>query len=475
MRVKTKCYLGGLFVAAAALSLRLYDLGEESLWIDEAITYGRATLPLDRLIADTLRRKHVPTYFVLMHFFVTIGDSEFWLRLPSALLGTMTAVLLYAAGYVLRGLWAGIAAGLLVALSPVHLGYSQEARMYALGTCACALATLCSAALFAAITRRHSARLTSLRAWPWWGLSVASLLSLYNHNTGLFCVAGLQCVGLCLWWRCREARPRILRNWLLCQGVALLLWLPWLPHLRAQAGTFDKWHNPPMSFEHAAMTLERLFSLSGDDGGLGLIVAALAALPLLRKPQRDSAWVALLGFSLLGFLATTLASLLKANMFFVRTLLWTSLPLFLLIGCGLSRWRSRFARLALLLALVAFFVPLLNAYYTTERKPPWRPFLAQLAAQRKPDEPVLLLRGARFTRYYFGRKTDPLPAQPVLEYRPKASLAANLGGHPKRFWVVVQMRSNRARGFLRVLQRSPYRPVFRLARKGAYIARYERR
>jgi len=475
MRVKTKCYLGGLFVAVVALSLRLYDLGEESLWIDEAITYGRATLPLDRLIADTLRRKHVPTYFVLMHFFVTIGDSEFWLRLPSALLGTMTAVLLYAAGYVLRGLWAGVAAGLLVALSPIHLGYSQEARMYTLGTCACALATLCSAALFAAVTRRHSARLTSLHAWPWWGLSIASLLSLYNHNTGLFCVAGLQCVGLCLWWGCRDARPLVLRNWLLCQGVALLLWLPWLPHLRAQAGTFDKWHNPPMSIDHAAIMLERLFSLNGDYGAPTLVVAALAVLPLLRRSQRDGAWLALLGFSLAGLLAATLASLLKANMFFVRTLLWVTLPLFLLLGCGLSRWRSAVTRFVLLLALVVVHVPALSQYYTTERKPPWRPFLAQLAAQRQVDEPILSLRGARFTRYYFGRKTDPLPAQPAVEYRPGTTLAANLGGTPKRFWVVVQMRSNRARGFLKLLQRSTYRPTLRLARKGAYIARYERR
>src|SRR5688500_4218083 len=92
-----------LAVLAVALGTRLYQLGEESLWIDEAISWGRASLGLEDLLADSVQRKHLPTYFVLLKAWMLVGDSEAMLRLPSVLFGTVSAVLAYFLGAALHG------------------------------------------------------------------------------------------------------------------------------------------------------------------------------------------------------------------------------------------------------------------------------------------------------------------------------------------------------------------------------------
>jgi mannosyltransferase len=85
-----------------------------------------------------------PLYYVLAWGWARVfGASEFGLRSLSALAGILTVPVVYATAIRLAGRKAGVIAGFLVALSPVLVWFSQEARAYALATLLSSITLLC--------------------------------------------------------------------------------------------------------------------------------------------------------------------------------------------------------------------------------------------------------------------------------------------------------------------------------------------
>lgn len=115
---------------ALALALRLPGY-TESVWFDELFTsniYCGETLILKTLYSDI----HPPTYFIFIHYWNALfGDSEVWLRLPPLVCGLLSIPLIARVGRLFAGVSAGRMAAFLMAVSPVHIWYSQEARPYA--------------------------------------------------------------------------------------------------------------------------------------------------------------------------------------------------------------------------------------------------------------------------------------------------------------------------------------------------------
>jgi mannosyltransferase len=116
-----------------AALLRLFRLGYQSLWVDEVLTWLRADIGGRPGLADLLEDVHGPLHTVLLHFWgQLVGDSEWALRLPSALFGT--ALVPACAWTAAR--WLGpetaVPAAWLAAGSPFLVWYSQEARNYSL-------------------------------------------------------------------------------------------------------------------------------------------------------------------------------------------------------------------------------------------------------------------------------------------------------------------------------------------------------
>src|SRR5260370_17191250 len=65
-----------------------------------------------------------------MHFWIRLGSSELWLRLPSAIFGTATVAILFKIGEKLGGWRTGVVAALLAATSPFSIYHSQEVLFY---------------------------------------------------------------------------------------------------------------------------------------------------------------------------------------------------------------------------------------------------------------------------------------------------------------------------------------------------------
>ena len=153
-----------------------------------------------------------PLYYALAWVWTQVtGTGEFGLRSLSAVAGVATVPVAYLIGLELRGRRAGLMAAALVAVNPMLLWYSQEARAYAL------LALLCAA--LAALLRARPARAAGGATSPLWG--VASGLALATHYFAVFPIAA-EAIWLLrrrgrasssgLWHR-RPRRPRCWRRW----------------------------------------------------------------------------------------------------------------------------------------------------------------------------------------------------------------------------------------------------------------------
>jgi uncharacterized membrane protein len=115
-------------------ALRLFRLDHQSVWLDEGYQYHFASAPTAREVVarvlDPLQSTHPPLSHLINHAFLQLGDSDFILRLPSALFGIASIPLLYLLAKRLVGARAALIATALMAISPFHVWFSQEARMY---------------------------------------------------------------------------------------------------------------------------------------------------------------------------------------------------------------------------------------------------------------------------------------------------------------------------------------------------------
>ncbi|MCA9511452.1 MAG: hypothetical protein KC560_12160, partial [Myxococcales bacterium] len=97
-------------LVAAGLALRLRGIG--AFWPnpDEGDYYAIALLPgLGAVLAEIAHHTHPPLVYVIEHALARITTDIGWMRAPSALAGTATIALLYAAGREAGGRVAGLA------------------------------------------------------------------------------------------------------------------------------------------------------------------------------------------------------------------------------------------------------------------------------------------------------------------------------------------------------------------------------
>jgi 4-amino-4-deoxy-L-arabinose transferase-like glycosyltransferase len=114
----------GLLIAVILLAgcLRFFRLGEWSLWGDEIFSLGSKP---DGFVQSTTTQ--------LIHWATALlGTSEWSARLVPALIGTVSIVLLYFPIRKLFGVPVAMLSSALLAVSPWHIYWSQNARFYVL-------------------------------------------------------------------------------------------------------------------------------------------------------------------------------------------------------------------------------------------------------------------------------------------------------------------------------------------------------
>lgn len=116
-----------------ALVVFLWDSGTPALWSDEGATARDAWRDPGWLLHYLSGRDAVlGAYYLFMHVWMWIADSEFWMRLPSVL--AMTAAVGLTADIARRwwGPRSALVTGAVLALAPTVSRYAAEARPYAI-------------------------------------------------------------------------------------------------------------------------------------------------------------------------------------------------------------------------------------------------------------------------------------------------------------------------------------------------------
>jgi len=132
-------------LTALGAALRFATLGVQSYHHDEIVTASRILRVGFGHAMDAVgfSESAPPLYYALAWVWTQgTGTGEYGLRSLSALCGVLTIPVAYLIGRELRGRRVGLLSAALVAVNPMLLWYSQEARAYAMLALFCALSLL---------------------------------------------------------------------------------------------------------------------------------------------------------------------------------------------------------------------------------------------------------------------------------------------------------------------------------------------
>ncbi|ABE52521.1 glycosyltransferase family 39 protein [Methanococcoides burtonii] len=160
--------------------LRIYSLATESIWLDEATSVNIASRSLMDIIFGNNDFAHPPLYYSILHFVMMVSQSEFALRLPSAIFGSLSIPLIYLVGKELLDKKTAIIASFLLSVSTFHINYSQEGRSYALMM----LLVLLTIYLFINAYNKKS-------TLHWTITAISASVLVYTHFFGFFVIAAM--------------------------------------------------------------------------------------------------------------------------------------------------------------------------------------------------------------------------------------------------------------------------------------------
>ncbi len=261
-RLPTWWPLAALTLLAAAL--RLSTLGLQSIWFDEAFTPLHVLHPsLFTTLEWVPKTENTPPLWYLIEWFDyrLLGTGAFALRLPSAIVGIALVPVAWRIGMELADRATAIACAALVAVGPLFVWYSQEARAYGLFMFTAGLTVLA----FVRVLRAPSGRRLAL----FW---LAGSLMLLSHYFGAFVLA-----GMAVWLLAdRRTRRPSLPALLGLAAVALAL----VPLVLSQGGRSTQWIGEWPLKERIADIFG--YYVSGYSGRhFGHTIQLLAALPLV--------------------------------------------------------------------------------------------------------------------------------------------------------------------------------------------------
>jgi mannosyltransferase len=333
-------------IVLLAAVLRFSTLGLQSFWYDEAFTPVHV---LHAGLGATLRamvhtENTPPLWYVLIWAWSRIfGTGAIALRSLSALAGLLTVPVAWAIGRELAGRRVALVTAALVAVNPLFVWYSQEARAYALFVLLSAVAMLC----FLRVEREPTPRRFA-------AFALSGSLALLTHYFAVFLL-----IPMVLWLL---RRRELLRLTLPAAGAIGVVGLALLPLISAQGGHGTQWIGRwALSSRLQAIPQYFLTGYSGAPLGHGiellvaLVILAGVGFGLWRTLTPGESTGALLALALAacGVLLPVLLVAVGADYLAPRNLVAAMIPVTVLIAVTVAARATGVAGLALagLLAL----------------------------------------------------------------------------------------------------------------------------
>ncbi len=409
----------------AAFALRVFRLGEQNVWWDEALAIWAVRQSFAGVTAWTASDVHPPLFFWTLWGWVRlVGQTELAARFLTVVWGVLTVALAGAIGLRLAGRPAGVIAVVLVAVSPFEVAWSQELRMYMLAS----LAGL--AAVYAAFRWVDDGG-----RWLF-AYAVAALAALHTVYLAGVTVAVLN-LGIVATAAAGRIDRRRLAAWLAAHVAIVGLFLPWWGYA---AGRMQSWQvaEAPAAPGFIARLWATLLATGVSTDieragpataacGAALTIAAVRAWgrlprwrprwsappsrppgPDLRSSVWSFPWIALALFVVLPpaavWLATRPRSLFYAPAVEARYFVPFAAPAYVLAGVVLARaWRRGAALGAVLVAVVVLTALAHLAPHFAGRR--WRDETRAMAlaiwTQAEPGDAVVLVSGNRYPMFLY--------------------------------------------------------------------------
>lgn len=441
-------------ILGVALVVRLLGIASRPIWYDEAFSILFSEKGPLAMLHGTLATTgsgaadiHPLTYYTLLWLWMRIfGESLISVRVPGILVGLATIFCLHELILELVDERTALMAALLLALSPFHIHYSQEIRMYAL------LALWLILAAYA----YTKAMKTGRKSW-WAVFAVSAALAQYTHNLAAFFL-----ISLALYPALRRDFQTLKR--VIVSGLAaLLLYLPWLVNLLSQFAKVENayWIERPDLSRFFTLLLTFVTNLPLPDNWLlpGLFIAmtitVLGFLQTARHKSEAGLWLAYLSFAppILLFLFSQWKpvylerALLASGVLYCGWIAWvlskTGLP-------GPIRFGAGGLLLIGLLVGIVYHITYSDFPYVSPEVP------AFIARQIEPEDVIVhsnklsLLPAMYYARSLHqefigdppGSGTDTLAraTQDVLGIEASPNIASAIGQAP-RVWYVIYQRS----------------------------------
>ena len=486
--------------------LRVLMLRTKGMWLDETFSIWLANHTVAEMLQWIAKiDQHPPLYYLLLHYWIArFGDTPYYARLLSALFGAGTIPIIYLIGKRMSGAMVGLVAAVFLTLSPFHIYFAQETRMYTLLTFNAAVAIY---ALVRLLTDSRAARPIGgqfweyLHAWrtfvpverppqagfsyedrsrkrwlpiqnietdlAWVAFILFSAATMLSHNTAvLFPLAtNIFVLGLILFRRLNQSAPQpvfqapTLGNWVKAQIGIFVLWGPWLfTFIKQASAVYQRFWIPAPTGDAIIQVFKSFVNASAPiPADLGSVIWGLYGLVfclgLVTYRKKLAQLLFLAALFAVPFLSELFVSIYRP-VFYDRTLIWTTIPLFLILAAGVAQLRLRLLVFMMIGILGAINLFAVSDYYRFFQKEDWSTAAGYVAYYAEDDD--LILFNSNFVvvafDYYFETYEDrysirvekqgvPLDLfddavlEPQMTANDMPRLIALLSGHD-RVWLV---------------------------------------
>jgi hypothetical protein len=432
--------------------LRVLFIGNKGLWLDETFSVWVANHSVVDMLHWIVKiDQNPPLYYLLLHYWIALkGTTPYSLRLLSVLFSAGTIPVIYLIGKRMSGVLVGLAAAVILALSPFNIRFAQETRMYTFLTFNAAVAIY---ALVRLLTDSRSVRpigsqfkeylrawrtsrlpepdtegdfsfaketrnQTGWRAWiyrhrwlpiqtietdlAWVAFIVFSAATMLSHNTATFFILATNTFVLSLMLFQRIKKPESLAdfqapsfwNWVKAQIGIFLLWSPWMFAYIQQAGrVYQEFLIPKPGWDTVIQVLKSFLNefMPGQASYLMLIwmlYAVVLCLGLVHYLKKMPRFLFLVFLIVIPFLGELIVSI-RQPIFSDRTLIWTSIPLFLILAAGIARIRFRLLIIVVLGIFITINLFSAGDYFRFSPREDWSNVAGYVAKYVEKDDLIL--------------------------------------------------------------------------------------
>ncbi len=335
-----------IFTLLLATFLRLFQLGNTSLWFDEAMDL--VATPKSFLLLF----KSLPLYNISSHFWGNFANTELILRMPSVIFNLISILLIYYFTLQIFNKKTGLISAFLLSISPFHIHYSQEFRMYSL---LAMLSLLSVYFLRLSLSRRNNKF--------WVGYTVFNIMAINVHHIAVS-ILFTEIIFFLFFWKKYEA---LRMKWALSNlSIVFFLFLCINPMIMIMKN-YSGWWIPLVTWQSILITFKN-FSIGYNAAPLLYFSACVLYFPLFcwsiytaRKDKENLLLLCLCIF--VPIVIVSLISIILKPFYVDRFLIASSLFYLILVAKGIAELKWKYCSIIVLLSITMITCPALVNYY----------------------------------------------------------------------------------------------------------------